>query len=74
MNKEIKKKQRQLRKDLRGKYESIAKECGVSKSTVSNVLNGKHCNECVEKLALEIRKQVLAEREMDFQKKLKQLS
>lgn len=67
MNKQLKRRYRKLRKDLRGKYNDIAKECEVSKSTVSSVLNGVFENEKVFQTALIMREKVLADRQIELE-------
>lgn len=73
MSKELNKTLKAVRKDLRGHYQNIADHCGVSRMTVSNVLNGKHNNPCVEKYASELRKKVIQEREQTIALKIKKL-
>lgn len=62
MNRELQKKLKDLRKDLRGYYDVIAKSCKVSKSTVSYVLQGKYENDKVMETALDVRKKAMKER------------
>lgn len=63
MNKELKK----LRIALKGKYSELAKELGVSTSTVSRVLNGQIDNTSILKAAVEKAKAVKAEKMAIFQ-------
>lgn len=63
MNKELKK----LRIALKGKYSELAKELGVSTSTVSRVLNGQIDNTSILKAAVEKAKAVKAEKMAKFQ-------
>lgn len=58
MNKELKK----LRIALKGKYSELAKELGISTSTVSRVLNGQIDNTAILKAAVEKAKAVKEER------------
>jgi transcriptional regulator with XRE-family HTH domain len=63
MNKELKK----LRIALKGKYSELAKELGISTSTVSRVLNGQIDNTAILKAAVEKAKAVKAEKMAIFQ-------
>lgn len=63
MNKELKK----LRIALKGKYSELAKELGISTSTVSRVLNGQIDNTSILKAAVEKAKAVKAEKMAIFQ-------
>ncbi len=63
MNKELKK----LRIALKGKYSELAKELGISTSTVSRVLNGQIDNTAILKAAVEKAKVVKAEKMAIFQ-------
>ena len=63
MNKELKK----LRIALKGKYSELAKELGVSTSTVSRVLNGQIDNTSILKAAVEKAKAVKDEKMAIFQ-------
>lgn len=69
MTKELK----MLRNQLRGHYEKIANKTGKSISTVSLVLNGKYVNEDVIKAAVEVRNDVLKEKERQQQRISKHL-
>jgi len=47
-----------LKKSLRGHYQAVADRAGVSKATVSMVLNAKYVNEKVLLAAAEVRNEL----------------
>jgi hypothetical protein len=61
---------KQLRKELYGHYGLISEECGFSRVTVGNVLNGVYMNQQVLDAAIKVRDRLREEK----QNQLKQLA
>lgn len=63
MNPTLKKKYWQLRKDLHGNFQTVADRSGKNKATVSRVLNGLIENDEILDVAIQVRKEVLLDKE-----------
>lgn len=68
MAKEINPKIKSLKRECQGFYEEIAKECGMSKSAVAQVLNQEYFNLDIVNAAITVRDRKRAEKEQVISK------
>jgi len=68
MKSTVDQKLQKLRRDVYGRYADIAKETGVTISTVSRVLNGYYINMEIIDKAVEVRQRIQNEKKLNLSK------